>query len=124
MLVRFNSSAAGEMVTMAPTARRLLGIIGKECTARGVITAEQLPDALARLRQAVVEEREALRAAAAGADEDAGDADAGGEDGRAGGQPPVVTLAQRAWPLIELFERTRNEDGYVVWEAARDFARD
>lgn len=119
MLVKFNSSSAGEMVTMAPTARSLLQIIGKECTARGVITAEQLPDALLRLRKAVAEEKARLEAARSASDDD----DAAEEEKKAG-KPPVVTLGQRAWPLIELLERTRNEDGFVLWEAARDFAQD
>lgn len=118
MLVKFNSSSAGEMVTMAPTARSLLQIIGKECTARGVITAEQLPDALLRLRKAVAEEKARLEVARSASDDEAA------EEEKKAGKPPVVTLGQRAWPLIELLERTRNEDGFVLWEAARDFAQD
>lgn len=122
MLVKFNSSSAGEMVTMAPTARGLLEIIGKECTARGVITAEQLPDALLRLRKAVAEEKARLEAARSlGEGDETAEA---AEDEKKTGKLPVVTLGQRAWPLIELLERTRNEDGFVLWEAARDFAQD
>lgn len=122
MLVKFNSSSAGEMVTMAATARCLLEIIGKECTARGVITAEQLPDALLRLRRAVAEEKAALLAAEALGEPAAEDEAA--EDGGKAAKLPVVSLGQRAWPMIELLERTRNEDGYVLWEAAHDFAKD
>lgn len=58
MLVRFDSSVSGEMLMHAEVAKRLLEIIGKDRTARGVITTEQLPEALTRLRNAVAEEKE------------------------------------------------------------------
>lgn len=32
-----------------------------------------------------------------------------------------VGIAQRAYPLIELLDWTRKEDGFVLWEAAHDF---
>ena len=57
MLVKLTSNTSGEMIMFAEHARRLFDIIGKECTARGVFTKEQLPDAIARLRQAVQEDR-------------------------------------------------------------------
>lgn len=53
MLVRLTSNTSGEMIMFAEHARRLFEIVGKECTARGVFTTEQLPAAIARLRQAV-----------------------------------------------------------------------
>lgn len=34
---------------------------------------------------------------------------------------PPIGLAPRAFPLIELLELTRKEDGFVLWEAAKDF---
>ena len=43
----------------------------------------------------------------------------GVDDGDADGPP--VGLAQRAYPLIELLEWTRKEDGFILWEAANDF---
>lgn len=117
MLVRLTSSTSGEVILFAEHARRLFEIVGKECTARGVFTLEQLPDAMARLRQALVDEKEAATRAPetppAGADrEKAEDAD----------EPePAVSLAQRAHPLIRLMERTQNEGGFILWEAAGDF---
>ncbi len=52
MLVKFDSNVAGEMLMFADVARRLLTVAGKECTARGVITREQIPEIVVRLRQA------------------------------------------------------------------------
>ena len=62
MLVRLTSNTAGEMIMFAEHARRLFEIIGKECTARGVFTKEQLPEAIHCLRRAVHEERLAQQA--------------------------------------------------------------
>ncbi|MFC5302027.1 DUF1840 domain-containing protein [Azospira restricta] len=106
MLVRFDSNVAGEMLMFADVARRLLQAAGKECTARGVILAEQVPEIVARLRQAVAADR-----GSAPADE--------GDDDEA---PQRVSLGQRAQPFIELLELTaRKKDGFVLWEAPRDF---
>lgn len=112
MLVRFESNVAGEMLMFAEVARRLLRAAGKECSARGVILAEQVPEIVARLRAAV----EAAREREANPDAEDEDED---EDAAAN---PVVTLGQRAQPFIELLELTAREPkGFVIWEAARDF---
>lgn len=114
MLVRFNSSVSGEMLMLAAPAKSLLEIIGKTCSARGVITLEQLPDALARLRRAVDEEKTGQRAAGV---VDNGYPDI---DDEASTEPPVG-LARRAHPFIEMLEWTLRDEGFVLWEAAQDF---
>lgn len=106
MLVKLVSSTSGELVMMAETAQALFRLIGKEGTARGVFTREQLPDALARLRAG------AHSAPPPAAHEEEDDTD---------GHEIPVGLAQRAFPLIELMERTIADEGYVMWEAARPF---
>ena len=60
MLVKLTSSTSGEMIMFAKHARRLFEIIGKECTARGVFIAEQLPEAIDKLHRAVNDEKQAL----------------------------------------------------------------
>ncbi len=114
MLVTFNSSVSGEMIMLLDTAKSLLEIIGKDCTARGVITKAQLPDALARLRSAVADEKRGQRAV--------GTVDNGypDPDDETATEPPVG-LARRAYPFIEMLERTQGEDGFVLWEAPHDF---
>ena len=117
MLVKFNSSTSGQIMMFSPAARQLLEILHKDCTARGVITSEQLPEAIERLRRAVA------GGGSSGslppqADPPAQDDDSN-DDRRADGPP--IGLAQRAFPLIELLEWTRKEDGYILWEAAKDF---
>lgn len=104
MLVKFNSSVAGELMMFADVACRLLQVAGKSCTARGVITAEQIPDIVTRLRQAVSAETPH-----SGADDD--------ED-----EGNVVSLGRRAQPFIEFLELTAREpEAFVLWEAPRDF---
>lgn len=109
MLVKFNSSTSGQIMMFSPAARQLLEILHKDCSARGVITTEQLPEAIERLRLAV-----------AGGRPPASAPDNESVDDNAADGPPVG-LAQRAYPLIELLEWTRKEDGFILWEAAKDF---
>ena len=111
MLVKFHSSTSGEIMMFAETARTLLRILKKDCTARGVITLEQLPDEIALLRAAI--ERDA--ATAGKASESAGDGE-GGE----GGELPIG-FRQRATPFLELLKRTLGKKGYLLWEAPSDF---
>jgi hypothetical protein len=114
MLVKFNSSVSGEMIMLAETAKHLLEIIGKARSARGVITTEQLPEALERLRNAVADEKSGQR--------EAGKVDNGYPDldDESAAEPPVG-LARRAHPFIEMLEWTQREEGFVLWEAPADF---
>lgn len=111
MLVRFYSSETGAIVMLAETARLLLQAVDKECTARGTFTAEEMAPAAARLHAAA-----AAKPAAGKPAEDEGD---GAEEDK---EPPV-SLGRRAWPLIDMLERTARQGskGYVTWEAAADF---
>lgn len=107
-LVVFRSKAAGEIFMFAETARRIFEIVGKAEAARGVITADQVPDALQRLAAAVEDEKAQIRAAA----EQAEGADRRGEDTPA--QRPI-TLAQRAFPLIEMLRAAQKKKVDVTW---------
>lgn len=111
MLVKFISSTSGQIMMFAPVARQLLEILGKDCRARGVITTEQLPEALIRLRRAVADPSRHPTANSESADDDGDDAP----------EASSVGLAQRAYPFIELIEWTRKDDGFILWEAAQDF---
>lgn len=122
MLVKFRSSTSGEVIMFAKDASRLFAIVGKEGTARGVFTHEQLPDAMARLRAAVDEDKMAARheiepLADKDIDEEAEDDEEGAEKKIAA----TIGLSQRAHPLLLLMERTDKEAGFILWEAAGDF---
>ena len=109
MIVRFESSETGEMLMFAETAKVLLDVVGKDTTARGTFTRDQMPQAAEKLREAV------KRAAVPPEDED--------EEETGKRKEPVVSLNQRAWPLIDMLERTgrSGKDAYIVWEAPSDF---
>lgn len=103
MLVKFHSSTSGEVLMFAEVARQVVAILEKEALARGVITTEQLPEAIARIEAALA----VARGERPPADDDAA---------------MPIGLAQRLVPFLQLLQRTRDDDGYVMWEAAADFA--
>lgn len=107
-LVVFRSKAAGEIFMFAETARRIFDIIGRQEAPRGVITAEQVADALQKLVDAVDEEKAQLKAA----QEEADRADKQGE-GEAQQRP--ITLGQRAFPLIEMLRAAQKKQVDVTW---------
>jgi hypothetical protein len=108
-LVVFRSKAAGEIFMFAETARRIFDIIGKDEAPRGVITAEQVPSALARLVAAVDEEKAQLKAAAQASE----GADRRGETEALGAR--AITLGQRAFPLIEMLRAAEKKRVDVTW---------
>lgn len=107
-LVVFRSKAAGEIFMFAETARRIFDIIGKTDAPRGVITAEQVPDALARLQAAVDDEKAQLKAAA----DQSEDADRRGDEVAAA---RAITLGQRAFPLLEMLRAAQKKRVDVTW---------
>ena len=98
-LVTFRSRAASAIIMYAETAQRLLEVIGKPMADRGVITSEQVDDALARLLQAVEQEK---AQGAPAVDE-------------ASPREPPVSLRQRAFPLIEMLRAARKRHVEVTW---------
>ncbi len=107
-LVVFRSKAAGEIFMFAETARRIFDIIGRPEAPRGVITADQVPDALHRLVAAVDEEKAQLKAAK-------DEADLQDKQGDGTVQQRPVTLGQRAFPLIEMLRAAEKKKVDVTW---------
>src|SRR5262249_51810664 len=107
-LVVFRSKAAGEIYMFAETAHRLLDIIGKGESPRGVVTADQVPEALAKLVAAVDAEKAAQAESARERDE----AERRGETPAA--ERPI-TLGQRAFPLIEMLRAAAKRNVDVTW---------
>lgn len=123
MLVRFTSSTSGDMIMFAEHAHWLFSIIGKECSARGVFTCEQLPQAIVALKAAIEEEKRQLHEAEQQAheedDEEEEVEDENDEDHKSG--RVGIHLWQRATPLIHLMEWTIKEKGFILWETNCDF---
>lgn len=110
MLIRFYSSETGELLMFADVAKNLLQMIGKETTARGAFAQPEMQAAADALRAAVARE-------AAPAVEDDFD-----EEERPAVERPVG-LNSRAWPLIDMLERTGRggAKANIVWEAPSAF---
>lgn len=108
MLIRFYSSETGELLMFADVAKTLLQMIGKETTARGAFAQPEMQAAADALRQAVRNEAPP----AADVDED---------EERPMERP--VGLGSRAWPLIDMLERTgrAGPKANIVWEAPSAF---
>lgn len=109
MIVRFVSSETGELIMFAEVAHQLFAVMGKEGTARGVFTVEEMLPAAQALRRAV-ERGKALEAKQEPEEEEAG-------------KEEPIALGQRAWPFIDMLERTarRGKDANILWEAKAPF---
>ena len=104
MLYEFKCRATGPVVMTQPVAERLLAIIDKAPGPKGVVTPEQMPAAVAALRAAVAQERAQAAQSAR---------DAAQEDDPL--RPIEITLAQRAWPLIDMLESALAAQREITW---------
>jgi hypothetical protein len=109
MLVTFKSGAGADVLMFGEIATQLLKVLGKDADEpRGIVTVEQLPEAIDRLKAAIAGEK------ARATPPTIADEEAGREAGQTGMAAPV-NLAQRAWPLLDLLERARAGKTPVVW---------
>jgi hypothetical protein len=113
VLTTFKSKAGANVLMFGEIASRLITLLGKDGhDAKGIVTVEQLPAAIARLKAAIEEERQRLAAQTDVERDEAEEVDR--EQGRVG-MNAAVNLAQRAWPLLDLLERAQAEGEPVVW---------
>jgi hypothetical protein len=107
MLIVFKSKAAGDVMMFGDVAMTLMEVMGKDPADKGIVTVEQLPDAIARLKAAVAQDK---------AEHPVIDHDERlFEKTPEGGKREVVSLARRAVPLIELLEYSLKEEVPVTW---------
>jgi Domain of unknown function (DUF1840) len=108
MLYKFKSKAAGDVIMLKPNGDQVLGLIGREPAAKGIIEVAAMPAAIAALEQAVAAD-EARRAQSPPPADSSGRAEAEGADEKG------VSLRQRAWPLVEMLRRSLAEKQDIVW---------
>lgn len=107
-IVTFKSAACADVIYFGDVAQRLMALMGKDAGPKGIVTVEQLPEAIARLKAAIEEDRERhLRLVQ--------DEERGTETAEGGGTRPAVSLTQRALPLLALLEESLAEGKPVVW---------
>ncbi|MFN4119809.1 DUF1840 domain-containing protein [Acidovorax sp.] len=106
MLYKFKSRATADLIMLEPQGRQIVSLIGKAPGASGIVTAAQIPAAIA-----------ALEAAVAADEAQPPVDDAEGEDATAEDRKDAVRLRQRAAPFIDMLRRSAAEDADVVWGA-------
>ena len=106
MLYEFKSRATGNLVVTQKVAERLLAIIGKAPGPTGIILPAQMPAVIEALEAAIAAER---------AHPQAEEADTDNDDDRDPERSPAITLAQRAWPLIDMLKTAAAAEREITW---------
>jgi hypothetical protein len=104
MLYKFKSRAAADLIMLEPQGRQIVALMGKTPGASGIVTAAQIPGAIAALEAAVAAE-ETLPPP-----EDASEDNTVAEE-----RADAVRLRQRVAPFIEMLKRSAAADVDVVW---------
>jgi hypothetical protein len=104
-MIVFRSDAAADIMMFDDVAKRMMEIMGREFSTRGIITVEQIPDAIARLREAIAADRAAH----------AGEYDRPELEEAPGGKRAYVGVAARAVPLAEFLEYSLRAEKPVMW---------
>ncbi|MBI2803239.1 MAG: DUF1840 domain-containing protein [Gammaproteobacteria bacterium] len=101
MLVSFQSKNSAAFTMFGDVATQLIKLMGHGGGIPGALAAEDVPAALARLRQAL--ETAPPRAAGTAVDDD-------------DENEPKVSLHQRAAPLIAMLTNAITAESYVMWD--------
>ena len=105
-MIRFRSPAAGDVQMLDAHGRQLLSIIGKTDSERGVITPAEMAEAIDRLQAASRQDFRAHEQAIVAEEQD----DDGSEQ-----DMDRVGLAQRCFPLVQMFKRAQAAGKPVLW---------
>ncbi|HJV69682.1 DUF1840 domain-containing protein [Ideonella sp.] len=109
MIYKFKSKAAGDVIMLGPTGDKVLALIGKDVTPKGIIEPGQMAAAIQALADAIAVD-DAARARAA-----AGEQPGPEGDEAAAGARDKISLRQRAWPLVEMMKRAIAADEPITW---------
>jgi hypothetical protein len=111
MIVTFKSAACADVIYFGDVAKRMMELMGKDASEKGIVTVEQLPGAIARLKAAIAEDKARHREHLL----DDGDGEVKTEAAQDGSARPFVSLTQRAVPLLAMLEESLGEKKPVVW---------
>ena len=109
MLITFTSKSAADVLMYEIHAKPLLDLLGKDVH-RGVITAEEVTEAIARIEAAITESKRSpdtnkQSVASDNADDEFGDPVAGS----------AVSFGARAFPLLEMLRAAQRDKQFVMW---------
>lgn len=99
MLYKFKSAAGSDVIMLEATGSQLLGIMGKDADAKGILLPEQMAQAKSAIEAAIAREEQASESV----EEPEDQAD------------KHVGLRTRAWPLVTLIERSAKENVPITW---------
>lgn len=106
MLITFKCRAAPDVVMLENLAQYLVGIVGKQLGARGVISHDELPAAISKLEAAIVTDKREIAEHEGHFHE--------GEEGHEPHELPIG-LAQRAFPFLDMLRAAQRENADVLW---------
>ncbi len=106
MLVVFTNKSGGTVDMFEKAAFELIKLMGRREAVPSAISAEDLPEALATLKGALVEISQAEKEAEQAIEEDEDDED----------KPQPIGMSARAFPLVELIEQTIKDGSFLMWD--------
>ena len=104
MLVTFKTDAYASITTFGDVAVELLKLMGHSGTVPGALLPEDIPEALERLKRGIAVNPD--KPLDPKSDKKGGDEKEGSH----------VSLAHRAWPLVELLTAAQAENKLVMWD--------
>jgi hypothetical protein len=101
VLYKFKSKAAGDVIMLGPNGDRVMRLLGRDPSPRGIFEVETMGALVARLEQAVAADEAARRHAAEAVDDQT--------------KGESVSLRQRVWPLVEMLRRCHGARQVITW---------
>lgn len=105
-MIRFRSTATGDVQMFDHDGKQLLAAIGKTDPVRGVIMPAEMGAAIARLQEAIADEP--IRTPDFDPRERTGDQ-------HHDDAVEIVSLAQRAFPFLEMLRRAQAAEAPILW---------
>ncbi len=106
MLVTFKSKAAAEVLMYDIHAKPILDLLGKDIE-RGVITADEAPDAIRRIESEIANRRQTERSTEQAREQE--------EDAAPDPRGANISFGTRAYPLLEMLRAANREHEFVMW---------
>lgn len=107
MLVIFKSKAAAEVIMYEEHAQPLLDMLGKDVK-KGIISAEEAADAIARIEREIEEVKKKTPADKAQHDDEQ-------DEEKAREAKQSVSFSARAYPLLEMLRAAKAAGQPVIW---------
>ena len=108
MLITFKSKAAADVIMYKTHAQPIFDLL-KKSPDQGVITAEEIPDALAKLEAEIAESKREL------SDDAQDDTKNDANDDYETGHKQTVSFAVRAFPFLEMLRAAQREKQFIMW---------